>query len=103
MYTYMMSRACVYPLSSKLNLFDTHCLCCIDGETEDFYIGNWVTGFGFVNVRFPKQYTRKLYWYEKYRYSNCYIAMGNSYMYRLNIKCNYYPDIIQMLEDFSNN
>lgn len=29
-------------------------------ETADDYIGNWLTGLGFVNVRFPKATTREL-------------------------------------------
>ena len=27
-------------------------------ETEKFYIGNWITGFGFFNVCFPKETSR---------------------------------------------
>lgn len=23
-------------------------------QTDDYFIGNWVTGFGFINVCFPK-------------------------------------------------
>jgi hypothetical protein len=30
-----------------------------EGEhTEDYYVGSWVTGFGFVNVKFPKTTSR---------------------------------------------
>ncbi|MDQ0371561.1 hypothetical protein [Catenuloplanes indicus] len=35
-------------------------LACIDGEDGDAYIGQWVAGFGFFNVRFPKASTREL-------------------------------------------
>lgn len=34
--------------------------CWITGEDEDNYIGHWITGFGFVNVKFPKETTRDL-------------------------------------------
>lgn len=27
-------------------------------EVDDHYIGNWITGFGFINVRFPKDTSR---------------------------------------------
>ena len=32
----------------------------IYGEEDDCYIGEWVTGLGFINVRFPKDTTREL-------------------------------------------
>lgn len=35
-------------------------LCIIYKEDDENYIGNWVTGFGFVNVCFPKSTTREL-------------------------------------------
>ena len=35
-------------------------LCIVHDEDEKNYIGNWVTGFGFINVKFPKNTTREL-------------------------------------------
>ena len=35
-------------------------LCIIFQEDKHNYIGNWVTGFGLVNVKFPKETTRNL-------------------------------------------
>jgi hypothetical protein len=35
-------------------------LCVIETEDESNYYGQWVTGFGFFNVRFPKKTTRNL-------------------------------------------
>jgi len=35
-------------------------ICMIHDEDEENYIGNWITGFAFVNVKFPKETTRKL-------------------------------------------
>jgi len=32
----------------------------IDSEDDESYYGAWVTGFGFINVRFPKDTTREL-------------------------------------------
>lgn len=35
-------------------------ICQIFSKDTKNYIGNWVTGFGFVDVKFPKSTTRKL-------------------------------------------
>lgn len=35
-------------------------LAYIFSEDDDNYIGNWATGLGFINVRFPKTTTRAL-------------------------------------------
>jgi hypothetical protein len=35
-------------------------LAIIYKEDENNYIGNWVTGFGFIDVKFPKDTTRDL-------------------------------------------
>ena len=35
-------------------------LCVISKEDADNYYGSWVTGFGFIEVRFPKKTTRAL-------------------------------------------
>ena len=32
----------------------------VDSEDESAYIGAWVTGFGFINVRFPKATSRPM-------------------------------------------
>jgi hypothetical protein len=43
-------------------------LAIIDGETDADYIGEWATGFGMVNVCFPKATTRELTDEERQRY-----------------------------------
>lgn len=35
-------------------------LCVIHGETDNYWVGNWVTGMGFIDVLFPKDTTRDL-------------------------------------------
>ena len=35
-------------------------LCIVFEEDESNYIGQWVTGYGFVKVKFPKESTRPL-------------------------------------------
>lgn len=44
-------------------------LAAIHGEEGDDYIGNWVSGFGFIDVRFPKATTRELTEAERERYA----------------------------------
>lgn len=61
-------------------------LCVIQGETENAYIGNWVTGFGFIDVRFPKETTRPLTDEEKERFGKMYIQVGSQPPRRLNIQ-----------------
>jgi hypothetical protein len=34
--------------------------CIIYSEADDAYIGRWLEGLGFENVRFPKETTRDL-------------------------------------------
>lgn len=34
--------------------------CFVEEETKGWYRGSWVTGFGFFNVKFPKDSTREL-------------------------------------------
>jgi hypothetical protein len=35
-------------------------LCIVHSETPHYYVGSWVTGFGFFDVWFPKETTREL-------------------------------------------
>jgi len=35
-------------------------ICCVSKETENYFIGNWLTGYGLFNVIFPKETTKKL-------------------------------------------
>lgn len=50
------------------------CIVC-DGDDEN-YIGNWVTGFGYMEVKFPKSTTRELTEEEKVRCDGMQIAIG---------------------------
>lgn len=53
-------------------------LCYVDGEDGADWIGRWVEGFGFVNVRFPKRTTRDLTEEEIVRYDGKMLALwGN--------------------------
>lgn len=36
----------------------------VTGEDDDFFVGSWLTGIGFIGVRFPKASARELNWVE---------------------------------------
>lgn len=44
--------------------------CLISSETETEYIGRWLEGYGFYNVRFPKSTTREMTPEEKEKFEN---------------------------------
>jgi hypothetical protein len=52
-------------------------LCRVSKESETDYYGMWVTGFGFFNVRFPKETTRELTKKEIDKYNSTYIQLSN--------------------------
>ena len=60
-------------------------LCCAGKESENYYIGNWVTGFGFFNVMFPKETTRKLTDEEVEKYNNMYVQISDQIPVKLNV------------------
>jgi hypothetical protein len=51
-------------------------LCYIHEEDSDNYIGNWATGFGFIDVRFPKSTTRELTPEETARYQKRHVVLN---------------------------
>jgi hypothetical protein len=55
---YMMATHAFHQLGDISR--DEPALAVIGDEDENDYIGNWVTGFGYINVRFPKGTTRDL-------------------------------------------
>ncbi len=55
---YMMATTALHTLGDISS--DTPDLCMIHSEDTDNYIGNWVFGLGFINVKFPKTSTRDL-------------------------------------------
>lgn len=49
-------------------------------ETDDYWIGAWVTGLGFVSVCFPKETSRELTDQERKEYArNTYTLAGNNF------------------------
>lgn len=59
-------------------------LAVIYGEDGDDWIGEWVTGMGFINVRFPMATTRELTDDERARYDGRTVQAGNG-AYRIDI------------------
>ena len=53
-------------------------LCIIHGEDEENYIGRWVAGFGFINVKFPKSTTRELTREEKKKWDGKKIVINGN-------------------------
>jgi hypothetical protein len=49
---YMMATTAIHQLGDISR--DKSDLCYIHGEDGDNFIGRWATGYGFVNVKFPK-------------------------------------------------
>jgi hypothetical protein len=47
------------------------------GETDNFWVGMWVTGFGFFNVLFPKATSRELTQKEREHFNKQYIQIGS--------------------------
>jgi len=60
-------------------------LCSIYGETKGYYIGSWITGYGFFNVMFPKSTTRPLNDDEVDYWSGRHVAIGSQPSYGFNI------------------
>ncbi len=61
-------------------------LCVISSENNTHYIGRWVTGFGFIDVEFPKETTRKLTAEEVEYYNKQYVQLSNHPPKKLVIK-----------------
>jgi len=56
------------------------------GESDNYWIGMWVTGYGFFNVCFPKETSRELTSKEIEKYNSTYIQVGSGYPVKLNVK-----------------
>jgi len=55
-------------------------------ETDDYWIGSWVTGYGFFNVCFPKETSRELTPLEVEHWSKQRIQVGSQPSIKLNLK-----------------
>jgi len=64
---------------------ETPDICIITHEDDENYYGNWVTGFGFVDVQFPKSTTRDLTPEEISEYHGNPMMIGDSFAGSINI------------------
>lgn len=64
-------------------------LCIIYREDDENWIGNWVTGLGFINVKFPKISTRELTREEIEKYNKQYAQLSDHPPIKLDVgpKC----------------
>lgn len=72
---YMMATKAYHKLGEISS--DVPDLCVVRRETETDWYGSWVTGFGFVDVRFPKETTRELTTDEIDSYNAMYVQIAN--------------------------
>lgn len=78
---YMMATKAIYKLGNISR--DTPDLCSVHEEDKENYIGNWITGFGFVEVKFPKNTTRELTDEEKDKYNGKQFVIGSGPAFRI--------------------
>jgi len=55
---YMMATIAKHQLGDISR--DNEDYCYVRDETKGWYRGNWAEGYGFYNVKFPKETTREL-------------------------------------------
>jgi hypothetical protein len=53
------------------------CLCIIDREEGDYYVGSWVLGFCVIDMKFPKVSTRELTEEEVKHWNGRGLCVGN--------------------------
>lgn len=81
---YMMATKAIHLLGDISS--DEPDLCAINSEDDENYIGSWVTGMGYINVKFPKATTRELTEEEQQRFHGKVVGIPGSWHYKLNIK-----------------
>lgn len=61
-------------------------LCYIYGDDGENWVGRWATGYGFFDVKFPKETTRPLTKKEKEYWNKRYIQISNQPPIKVTIK-----------------
>ena len=80
---YMMATEAIHQLGDiSRNKPD---LCIISSEDDKNYIGSWITGLGFIKVKFPKATTRELTAEEIEHFNNLHIQISNQPSVKLNV------------------
>lgn len=83
---YMMATIAIHKLGNISR--ETPQLCNVYGEDDKNFIGSWVEGFGFINVKFPKEATRDLTEKEKKNWNGKLIAINDTPAYIVRAKGN---------------
>jgi hypothetical protein len=73
---YMMATTAIHQLGDISR--KTPDLCRVHKEDKENYIGSWVTGLGFIEVKFPKETTRDLTEAEIEKYNNQYVQLASN-------------------------
>jgi hypothetical protein len=60
-------------------------ICRVTTERENDYLGAWVTGYGFIGVKFPKDSTRELTKEEVKEYNQRSFQIGGQSVWKLGI------------------
>lgn len=81
---YMMATTAIHGLGNISR--EKPDLCVVHGEDDLNYIGNWVTGFGFADVKFPKATTRELTPEEIEDYHGQPLSIGSGILTFINTK-----------------
>jgi len=80
---YMMATTAIHQAGDISR--DDPDLCVIFEEDDTNYIGNWVTGLGFIDVKFPKETTRPLTEQEIEKYNKLSIQISNQSPVKLKV------------------
>lgn len=81
---YMMATKAIHQLGDISS--EVPDICLVRRETETDYIGEWVTGFGFIDVRFPKATTRELTEDEHNRFNGSRYQIGSGPVFEIRTK-----------------
>jgi len=81
---YMIATTAIHKMGDISR--DTPDICIVFKENSDNYIGNWVTGYGLIDVQFPKSSTRDLTSEEVEKYHGTPLTMCGGVISFINIK-----------------
>lgn len=73
---YMMATKAIHQTGDISS--DIPDICVIHSEDDNNYIGNWVSGYGFIDVKFPKDTTKELTPKEIEKYHGSLYFLGDS-------------------------
>lgn len=77
---YLMATAATHPVGDLSRDEPALAVVYPDRETDEHYVGEWATGYGFVGVRFPKDTTRPLTEAEHAQYAGRLLEAGAGFM-----------------------